>query len=86
MEFIYWIGLSILFFFVSYLIVVNLLEDLIEKNCIKVFVIIFISILMGFLMAIFNYQPIFMIAVASITNYYRVKHKSKTTNVYDKKT
>ena len=86
MEFIYWIGLSILFFLVSYLAVVNLLEDLIEKKILKFFVIIFISILMGFLIAIFNYQPIFMIAVASITNYYRVMHKTKTTKGYNKKT
>ena len=46
---------------------------------------IFLSVPMGFLMAIFDYKPIFMIAVACISNYYRVIQKSNSEMNKDKR-
>ena len=36
-----------------------------------------LSILMSFLIAIFSYQPIFIIGIASVANYYRIVQKSQ---------
>jgi hypothetical protein len=85
MEIISWVGLSLLFFLVSYLAVVNVLEDLLDNFFLKIPAMLFISIPMGFLMAIFSYQPIFMIGIASIANYYRVVQKSKSMKDQDNK-
>jgi hypothetical protein len=78
MEIISFIGLSLLFFLVSYLAVVNVLEDILKNPFLRIFTMFLLSAPMGFLMAIFSYQPIFMIAIASIANYYRIVQKSKT--------
>ena len=78
MEIISFIGLSLLFFLVSYLAVVNVLEDILSNPFLRIFTMSLLSVPMGFLMAIFGYQPIFMIAIASIANYYRITQKSKT--------
>ncbi len=78
MEIISLIGLSLLFFLVSYLAVVNILEDLLDNVFVRIPIMGLFSIPMGFLMAIFSYQPIFMIAVASVANYYRVIQKAKS--------
>jgi hypothetical protein len=77
MEIISFIGLSLLFFLVSYLAVVNVLEDLLSNPFLRIFTMLLLSAPMGFLMAIFSYQPIFMIAIASVANYYRILQKSK---------
>ena len=78
MEIISFIGLSLLFFLVSYLAVVNVLEDLLSNPFLRIFTMLLLSAPMGFLMAIFSYQPIFMIAIASVANYYRIVQKSKS--------
>jgi hypothetical protein len=78
MEIISFIGLSLLFFLVSYLAVVNVLEDLLGNPFLRIFTMLLLSVPMGFLMAIFSYQPIFMIAIASVANYYRIVQKSKS--------
>ena len=77
MEIISFIGLSLLFFLVSYLAVVNVLEDILSNSFLRIFTMLLLSVPMGFLMAIFGYQPIFMIAIASVANYYRIVQKSK---------
>ncbi len=83
MEIISFVGLSLLFFLVSYLAVVNVLEDLFNNPFLRISIMTMLSVPMGFLMAIFSYQPIFMIAIAFVANYYRIIQKSNTKKNQD---
>ncbi len=85
MEIISLVGLSLIFFLVSYLAVINILEDLLDNVFLRIPIMALFSVPMGFLMAIFSYQPIFMIAIASVANYYRVTQKTKAQEKNDKK-
>ena len=73
MEYIIWIILSLLFYVVCYLAVLNLIDDFTRNNYLKIPSMIIASIPSAFLMAILDYRPIFFFALIIFTNYYRIE-------------
>ena len=73
MEYIVWVILSLLFYVVCYLAVLNLLDDATKNSYLKIPAMMVASVPSAFLMAILDYRPIFLFALIVFTNYYRVK-------------
>tara|TARA_B100000686_G_C16629867_1_gene884042 strand:- start:452 stop:868 length:417 start_codon:yes stop_codon:yes gene_type:complete len=73
MEYIIWVILSLLFYVVCYMAVLNLIDEKTKNSIFKFPAMMAASFPSAFLMAIFDYQPIFLFALISFTNHYRIK-------------
>lgn len=73
MQYIFWTILTMLFYVVCYLAVLNLIDEITKNSYLKIPAMLSASVPGAFLMAILEYQPIFLFAFIIFTNYYRVK-------------
>ena len=73
MEYIIWIILSLLFYVVCYMAVLNLIDDATKNSYLKAPIMLAASFPSAFLMTILDYRPIFLFALVALSNYYRVQ-------------
>ncbi len=72
-SFLIWLMLTGLFYLVVYLAVLNICDELTQNSFLKVPILLLVSPLVAFIMAIFQYSPLVLFVLISISNFYRVK-------------
>jgi len=84
MQYLIWVVLTLLFYVVCYLAVLNLIDDSTKNSILKVPAMVAACIPSALLMAILDYQPIFLFAFITFTNYYRVRQILDPNNPNEK--
>ncbi len=72
-SFLIWVILTGLFYLVFYLAVLNTIDEFTKNSFLKIPILLIVSPLSAFIMAIFKYSPLVLIVLISISNFYRVK-------------
>lgn len=75
-----WVALTGLFYLVGYLAVLNIIDDFTKNSLAKIPLLLAAALPMAFIMAILNYQPIFLFFLTAVSNYFRVKKLAEPDN------
>ena len=73
-SFLIWLGLSLLFYLVCYVAVLNIIDDLTKDRWLKVPAMLAAAVPSAGLMAILNYKPLILCILVSVLNFHRVKN------------
>ena len=75
-----WLGFTALFYGVLYLTVLNASDDFTQNSFLKIPLLLLLTPIASFFMAIFNYNPIILFFLMMVSNYFRVRGLDKKDN------
>lgn len=75
-----WAGLTFMFYLASYLMALNIIDDITKNSLAKIPFLLAAALPTAFIMAILNYQPIFLLFLMAVSNYFRVKKLAEPGN------
>lgn len=78
-SFLIWLALSGLFYLVTYVAALNVLDDLTRNSFMKIPAMFGAAIPSAMLMTVFQYKPFALGALICIANYFRVRDKINNT-------
>lgn len=73
LAFLIWVGLTGLFYLVSYMAALNTFDHLTQNSFIKIPLMLGVAPCAAFIVTIFDYNPLILFALMLISNYFRVK-------------
>ncbi len=80
LSFFIWLGLSGLFYLVSYQAVLNVLDDVTKNSLFKIPAMLLAAVPSAGLMAILHYQFLILFFLTAIANHFRIQSLSKEGN------
>lgn len=80
LSFLIWLGLSGLFYLVSYQAVLNVLDDVTKNSLLKIPAMLLAAVPSAGLMAILHYQFLILFFLTVIANHFRIQSISKEGN------
>jgi hypothetical protein len=79
-----WLTLSLLFYLVSYVATLNVIDDLTKNSWIKIPAMWILAFFTSSLMSIFNYNPLVLFFVMLTANYFRLRNLTLVNKEKDK--
>ena len=79
-NFFIWLGLTFLFYLVSYVATLNVIDDLTKNRWIKIPIMWGLAFVTSGLMSILNYNPLILFFVMLVANYFRLKNIPLSNN------
>ena len=80
LSFLRWLGLSVLFYIVFYMAILNIIDDFTKNSLTKIPLMLLATIPASSAMALFNYKPMILAVLMGVSNFHRVKDLSQPNN------